>query len=99
MFLYSQEKIREIFRQLQLHFPKAPILNLTDVPTGQDCTWIKLYFKFLRTRRLPRWLRLLVERECTSIWIRAVTQQSDKDLQQCAEFHFLLTGSKGGGRA
>lgn len=37
IFLYTHEKIHERFWQLQLHFPKALILNLTDLP---NCVWI-----------------------------------------------------------
>jgi hypothetical protein len=32
MLLYSHEKIREMCHRLNLHFPKARILNVTDLP-------------------------------------------------------------------
>jgi hypothetical protein len=38
-FLYCHNK----FRQLECHFPKATVLDLTDLPTKQNCTWIQLY--------------------------------------------------------
>jgi hypothetical protein len=32
MFLYSHERIRELFRLMQLVFPETTLLNLTELP-------------------------------------------------------------------
>lgn len=43
MFLYTDEKIYYVFRRLQLHFPKASILKLTDLP--HMCMDITIFYK------------------------------------------------------
>jgi hypothetical protein len=37
MLLYIYGNNSDIFRRLQLQFPKAPILNVTNIPTSRNC--------------------------------------------------------------
>jgi hypothetical protein len=47
MFLHSHEQIRKMIRRLQLHFLKAPTLNLTDLAKQ----WMDM--TILNSSRLP----------------------------------------------
>jgi hypothetical protein len=57
------------------------------------------YYEYFRDHVGTSCSLLCVERACKAIWIPTVAVQSDRDVQQCAELPFSLTGTDGCGFA